>query len=76
MSAEGYSKANGRIFEGKAPFILLCPQCNDALECCNNINKCYCYGCDVLWDRKEVKEMCQFIGDVGPIDFKEESDVV
>lgn len=73
MGVEGYKKT-GRIFEGSNPFILLCPQCNDALESTSNKNKCYCFGCDVLWDRKEVKEMTQFIGDAEPVEFKEEEE--
>lgn len=71
MGVEGYKK-DGRIFEGVNPYLLLCPQCNDVLECTDNKEECYCFGCHVVWKRSEVKEMCQFIGEDGPVKFKEE----
>lgn len=70
MGVEGYKKT-GRVFEGEIPYILLCPQCNDALECTND-NRCYCFGCGVVWKKSEVKEMCKFIGNNVPIPYKEE----
>ena len=69
MSQEGYKK-DGRIFEGENPYILLCPQCNDTLECTSD-GRCYCFGCDVAWKKSEVKEMCRFYGDEGAVPFKE-----
>jgi hypothetical protein len=60
MGVDGY-QTFGRVFEGENPYILLCPQCGDALECTNE-DKCYCFGCDVVWNKSEVKEMTRFIG--------------
>lgn len=70
MSVEGYKRASGRIFEGENPYILLCPQCNDALECTDD-NRCYCFGCDVVWNKNEVKEKSRFYGNEGPTEYKE-----
>lgn len=69
MGADGYKK-QGRIFEGENPYILLCPQCNDALEATND-NRCYCFGCGVVWNKSEIKSMCKFIGTEPIVDYEE-----
>lgn len=70
MTADGYIKT-GRIFEGENPYILLCPQCGDALECTSD-DRCYCFGCDVVWNKSEVKEMSRFFGDESIVEYKGE----
>ena len=72
MGVAGYKK-DGRFFEGEIPFLLLCPQCGDVLECATK-NMCYCSGCRMTWDKKEVKEMCKFIGNNVPVEYKEGED--
>ena len=72
MGVSGYYKSQGRIFEGETPYILLCPQCGETLECTDDRSKGYCFGCDVVWDRMDVKEKCRFIGDEPAVEFKGE----
>lgn len=72
MGVESYRK-NGRVFEGEHPYLLLCPQCNDVLECTND-NRGYCFGCGVVWKKSEVREMCKFIGNGDIEEYKEESE--
>ena len=65
---EGYRKT-GRIFERENPFILLCPQCFDTLEATDD-NRCYCFGCDVVWRKSEVKYKSNFLNDDEPVPYK------
>lgn len=66
---ESYRK-NGRVMEGENPYILLCPQCYDTLEVTND-GRCYCYGCDVVWRKEDVRYMCNFVGIDEPVPYKE-----
>lgn len=66
----GYEK-NGRIFEGEHPYILLCPQCRETLEITDD-DRAYCFGCDVVWKKSEIKEKCNFLYDDEPVPYKEE----
>lgn len=66
MGADGYAKT-GRIMEGETPYILLCPQCYDTLECTDD-DRCYCFGCGVVWERDQVTHKCRFIGDEGIVE--------
>ena len=49
-----------RLYEDKQPDMLVCPQCQDLLICVKDKDCCYCYGCDVVWKRSEVKEYTPF----------------
>jgi len=69
MGVDGYART-GRVMEGETPYILLCPQCYDTLECTDD-GRCYCFGCDVVWDRSEVKHKTRFVGVEGVIEVDE-----
>ena len=73
MGLEQYQRTY-RIFEGENPYILLCPQCMDTLECTDDPAKGYCFGCGVVWDRKDVKQMTRFIGDEDPVEVNHDGD--
>lgn len=72
MAVDGYYKHTARYMGDVSPYILLCPQCNDALECTSNKDVCYCFGCGITLRRDEVKEMSRFIGEEEPVPYREE----